>query len=82
MLSTGITRRLDELGRVVLPMELRTRLELTSKVAVDIWLDGKDIILRKQENACTFCGSTENLEEAVGKLICKSCGNQLKNILK
>ena len=73
MKSTGIVRKLDELGRIVLPIELRRNMELAEKDSVEIYVDGESIILRKYSPNCAFCGSTKNLVEYRGKRICHSC---------
>lgn len=54
--STGVVRKLDQLGRIVLPKELRTVLNLKEKDALEIYVDGEQIILKKYEPACVFCG--------------------------
>ena len=74
MSFTGITRRLDELGRVVLPIEIRNKLNLNEKDGLQIWLEGNDIILRKEECTCIFCGkATKDLQEYKDKRYCKKC---------
>lgn len=73
MKSTGIVRKLDELGRIVLPIELRRSLELGEKDSVEIYVDGDSIILRKYAPNCAFCGATKNLIEYRGKRVCQSC---------
>ena len=56
MKSTGIVRKVDELGRVVLPIELRRTLDIAEKDALEIYVDSDRIVLRKYEPACIFCG--------------------------
>ena len=56
-LSTGIVRRVDELGRIVIPIEMRNSLNISQKDPVEISMDGSSIILRKYENRCVFCGA-------------------------
>ncbi|AEJ38392.1 sporulation-related transcriptional regulator AbrB [Sulfobacillus acidophilus TPY] len=73
MKSTGIVRRVDELGRVVLPIELRRTLNISDKDSLEIYVDGEKIILKKYEPACIFCGNAENIETYRGKNICQSC---------
>ena len=70
MKSTGIVRRVDELGRVVLPIELRRTLRIEDKDSLEIYVDGEMIVLRKYEPACIFCGNAENIETFRGKNIC------------
>lgn len=73
MKSTGIVRRVDELGRIVIPIELRNKLEIAEKDPIEIYVDGSSIILKKHEETCVFCGSTKNVVEYKGKLICTKC---------
>jgi transcriptional pleiotropic regulator of transition state genes len=73
MKSTGIVRRVDELGRVVLPIELRRTLRIEDKDSLEIYVDGEKIVLRKYEPACIFCGNAENIETFRGKNICRDC---------
>lgn len=78
MKSTGIVRKVDELGRVVLPIELRNTLTIAPRDAVEIYTEGDSIVLRKYEPACTFCGSSESITEFHGKNICANCMDELK----
>ncbi len=73
MKSTGIVRRLDELGRIVLPIELRRTLDLAEKDAVEIYVEGDCIILRKYQPNCLFCGETKHLAEYKGRQVCQKC---------
>lgn len=73
MKSTGIVRKVDELGRVVIPIELRRTLDIAEKDSLEIYVDGDKIILRKYEPACIFCGNAGNVENFKGKNICSSC---------
>ena len=72
------TRKIDALGRIVLPVELRKRQNITENEEIDIFLniDG-DIVLRKSHPHCTFCESTESLQQINGKFICRSCGQKI-----
>lgn len=78
MKSTGIVRKVDELGRVVLPIELRRTLEIAEKDALEIYVDGSNIILKKYEPACIFCGDAKDVMSYKGKNICKVCMEELK----
>lgn len=78
--STGIMRRVDELGRVVLPMELRNKFGITEKDPMEIFVESDMIILKKFENSCTFCDSTTKLVEFNDKLICEKCLKQIKSL--
>lgn len=78
MKSTGIVRKVDELGRVVIPIELRRTLQIDEKDALEIYVDGEKIILKKYEPACIFCGNAENIKNFKEKNICKSCLESMK----
>ena len=78
MKATGIVRRIDELGRVVLPIELRRTMNLEVRDPVEIFMDGDSIVLRKYEAACLFCGGTHQLTVFRGKQICGDCLRQLR----
>ena len=73
MKSTGIVRKVDELGRVVLPIELRRTLDIEVKDSLEIYVDGSQIILKKYEPACIFCGNALDITNVKGKNICKCC---------
>ena len=80
MKSTGIVRKVDELGRIVLPIELRRTLDIDIKDALEIYVEDSRIVLKKYEPTCTFCGESENVVTYKDKIICKSCLEELKNI--
>lgn len=80
MKSTGIVRKLDELGRVVLPVELRRRLGIDIRDAMELKVDGCYVVLQKYKPRCAFCKSTENVVEKKDKLICENCLNDLINL--
>ncbi|OOB78309.1 MAG: AbrB family transcriptional regulator [Epulopiscium sp. Nuni2H_MBin001] len=67
--STGIVRRVDELGRIVLPIELRRHFDINEKDSLEIFVDGEQIILKKYAPADIFTGSMENLIEYQGKKV-------------
>lgn len=73
MKATGITRKIDELGRIVLPIELRRSLEIGEKDALEIYVEDDKIILRKYKSSCVFCGNEDNIIEFNGKNICADC---------
>lgn len=73
MKSTGIVRKIDELGRIVLPMELRRTLEISHNDPIEIYTDEDKIILKKFQKSCVFCENTENITDFKGKMICKEC---------
>ncbi len=78
MKSIGIVRKVDELGRIVLPIELRRQLDIDIKDEVEIYVEGNSIVLKKYEPACTFCGKSEHMYLFHGKNICSSCIDELK----
>ncbi len=80
MKSTGIIRRVDELGRVVIPMEIRNQFNIVEKDPVEIYVDGPCIVLKKYEPNCIFCGNTKNLIEYKNKLVCDKCANLLNSL--
>ena len=73
MKSTGIVRRVDELGRIVLPVELRRTLNINEKDALEIYVDGGNVVLAKYEPSCVFCGSSVDVVNFKGKNVCPSC---------
>jgi len=77
MKSTGIVRKVDELGRVVLPKELRTTLNINQRDPLEIYVDGDSIILKKYEPACIFCGNAKDVVVHNDKKICKDCLDEL-----
>ena len=80
MKSTGIVRKVDELGRVVIPIELRNQFQIAEKDPIEIFVDGSSIILKKYEKACLFCGNTKKLSNYKDKLICNKCLTQIKKL--
>jgi len=73
MKSTGFVRRVDNLGRIVLPMEIRKTFDIDIKDPMEIYVDGEQIILKKYEPACVFCGQAREISHFKGKNICSSC---------
>lgn len=80
MKSTGIIRRMDELGRVVIPIEIRNKFDIVEKDPIEIYVDGSSIILKKYEPNCIFCGSTKDLVEYKNKLVCRKCSESLSEL--
>jgi len=78
MKSTGIVRKVDELGRIVLPIELRRTLDIAEKDSMEIYVEDDSIILKKYEPACIFCGNAKNVQNYKGKNICAACMKELK----
>ena len=82
MKSTGIVRRVDELGRIVIPIELRNKLKIEEKDPIEIYVDGSSIILKKYQENCVFCGSTKKIIDYKGKLICSKCMENISSMNK
>lgn len=80
MKSTGIVRNLDELGRVVIPKEIRKKLQIEQKDPIEIFIDGNSIVLKKFEKGCIFCNSSKDLITYKDKLICKKCKEKITDI--
>lgn len=81
MKSTGVVRRIDELGRIVLPIEIRRSLDINVKDPVEIFIDNERIILQKYSPSCIFCGDADNIVFFNGKRICAKCLEEIKNKL-
>ena len=81
MKSTGIVRKVDDLGRIVLPIELRRTLDIAERDALEIFMDGESIVLKKYSPSCIFCGDADNIVFFNGKRICQNCLEEIKNKL-
>jgi transcriptional pleiotropic regulator of transition state genes len=79
MKSTGIVRKVDELGRIVLPIELRRTLGIDEKDPLEIYVDQEKIILKKYEPACVFCGNASDNQLFYGKNVCRECATAMKD---
>ncbi|OWZ83644.1 AbrB/MazE/SpoVT family DNA-binding domain-containing protein [Natranaerobius trueperi] len=81
MKSTGLVRKVDELGRIVIPIELRRNLGIEQRDSLEIYIEGENIILKKYEPACIFCGTAQDGEmiHHKGKNICRTCAKELSN---
>lgn len=82
MKSLGIVRKVDELGRIVLPIELRRKFGIEIKDSLEIYTEGDSIILKKYEPACIFCGDATNVINYNGKNICPDCIKKLQDLAK
>ncbi|MCR4430239.1 MAG: AbrB/MazE/SpoVT family DNA-binding domain-containing protein [Tepidanaerobacteraceae bacterium] len=80
MKSTGIVRKVDELGRVVIPIELRRTMGIGERDALEIYVDADRIVLKKYMPACIFCGSAEDIVNFKGKNICSGCLEDIENM--
>ena len=80
MKSTGIVRRVDELGRIVLPIEMRRTLDIAEKDALEIYVDGASVILKKYKPSCIFCDASRSLTRFKGNNVCPRCLKELKGL--
>lgn len=80
MKSTGIVRKVDELGRIVLPIELRRTLDIGEKDSLEIYVDEGKIILTKYDPCCCFCGGTKDIMVYRTKSVCHDCAKALQNL--
>ena len=78
MKDTGIVRVIDEMGRLVLPKEMRRKMDISSGDEIEFFTEGDRIILRKFQPACLFCGSDAALVEYKGKRLCGKCVAEMK----
>lgn len=79
MKCTGLVRKLDNLGRICLPKELRRTFSIEEGDSLEIFTEGEQIILKKYQPACIFCGEAEDVVDYKGKKICKKCLQELKS---
>lgn len=82
MKSTGIVRKIDDLGRMVIPIELRKTMDINKKDPMEIFVDEDKIILKKYEPACIFCGNADNTIDFKGKTICEECMQNMQDIVE
>ena len=80
MKSTGIVRKVDELGRIVIPREIRNKFEIAEKDPLEIYVDGTSIILKKYEPNCIFCGNSKNLVTFKDRLLCTKCVEKITTL--
>ncbi|BAU28724.1 transcriptional pleiotropic regulator of transition state genes [Aneurinibacillus soli] len=80
MKATGIVRKVDELGRIVLPIELRRTLGIDIKDGLEIFVEGEKVVLHKYQPACMFCDSIEGVTEFKGKKMCESCREEVSQL--
>lgn len=78
MSDTGIVRRVDDLGRIVIPMELRRTLGIREHDALSISLEGQRILLQKYSAACTICGSENEIQVVRDRPVCAECIEEIK----
>ena len=80
MKATGIIRRVDELGRVVIPIEIRNKFDIVEKDPIEIFVEGSSIVLKKCISSCIFCGNSKNLIEYKDTLICNKCQKKISEL--
>ncbi len=78
--STGVIRQIDELGRFVIPKEIRTSLGIDVRDSIEIFTEGDRIILQKHEVTCLFCGSDRDVLQYEKKCICRRCLDALRKL--
>jgi transcriptional pleiotropic regulator of transition state genes len=78
MKSTGVVRKVDELGRIVLPKPLREVMDINEKDSLEIFTDNNRIILQKYHPACEFCNNADNVVYFGEKRICRECIDKIK----
>ena len=79
MKSTGLVRKVDELGRIVLPIELRRTLDIAERDPLEIYVEGSAVVLKKYRPTCIFCDSSRGLSTFGGKNVCAKCIRELRN---
>ena len=77
MKATGIIRNIDELGRIVIPKELRKKMDMKSSQPIEIYVDDDRIILTKYVPSCIFCDGSENVTLFKGKRVCAACVEEM-----
>ena len=80
MKSTGIVRKVDELGRIVLPIEVRRTLDIAERDELEIYLDDDKVVLKKYEPSCIFCSSSRDLVSYRGRNVCMDCIEKMNKI--
>ncbi|MBP3493831.1 MAG: AbrB/MazE/SpoVT family DNA-binding domain-containing protein [Oscillospiraceae bacterium] len=78
MKSTGIVRKVDELGRIVLPIELRRTLDIAERDPLEIYVEGSSIVLKKYRPTCVFCDSVKDISVYREKNVCARCLKELR----
>ena len=78
--ATGIVRKVDELGRIVLPIEMRRTLDIAEKDALEIYVEGSSVILKKYKPSCIFCDASKEITVFKGKNLCPKCLKELKSL--
>ena len=82
MNSTYMIRKIDNLGRIVIPIEIRNKLQIDNKDSIEIYVEGSSIVLKKVENSCVFCGNKNNVRLFKNSQVCNNCIDNLINQIK
>ena len=80
MKATGLVRRIDELGRIILPAEIRKQLDIKGRDSIEFFWYDNHLVLGKHEPVCTFCGGTDGIITFAGKNICKECRAKISKL--
>ena len=78
MKSTGIVRNIDELGRLVIPKEMRKKMGIGESSPVEIFVENDRIIVTKYQDSCIFCGAGSELRDFKGKRVCLKCSEEIR----
>ena len=78
MKATGIVRKIDALGRVVIPKELRDKMYIEDGDPLEIFVENDAIVIQKYAAVCVFCGASEDLTEFKGRNVCRACASAIK----
>lgn len=78
MKTIGITRKIDNLGRIVIPKELRKRMNIKKGDSLEIYVEGEKIIFKKYQAGCIFCDKADSTQQYKEKIICNKCINKIK----
>lgn len=82
MKSIGIVRKVDQLGRVVIPMELRKSMDIKEGQPLEIYVDGEQIVLKKYQPGCYCCGEIKTVATVLGRDLCEECNVYFNEAIK
>lgn len=80
MTDTGVIRPVDKLGRVVIPIEIRNKFGIKEKDKMHFHINNNDIILRKHQQECVFCGKQEELVDLKMQKVCQKCYEEMRGV--
>jgi len=80
-MAAAIVRKIDQLGRIVLPIELRNSLNISANDQLEFLVDGDRITMKKRKSACEFCDSTKDVINFSGRSVCRKCINKMNTML-